>query len=225
MAKVKEKKKALRLRRKGESIKDIARELGVSRGSVSLWCQDIILTKSQKNKLKQKQIIAGAAGRAVGAEANKQKRLQRIILNNKKGTEQIKALSQRDLLLLGLGLYWGEGIKSRSGMAAIVNSDPEVISIGKQWFETCLGVQPADFRPYVYISSMHETRKNKIISFWSHLLRLPQKSFKVIILKDRPKKRYENHEKYYGVIHLRIKKSTELKYRIMGLIRACQTGR
>lgn len=61
MAKVKERNKAIALRKQGQSIKDIARLLGVSKGSVSLWCQDILLTAKQKEVLNNKQIVAGAA--------------------------------------------------------------------------------------------------------------------------------------------------------------------
>lgn len=54
MAKVKEKQQVLLLRRKGESIKDIAKKLYVSKGSVSLWCQEIVLTPKQATVLKKK---------------------------------------------------------------------------------------------------------------------------------------------------------------------------
>ncbi len=38
---------ARRMRKKGESVVQIAKTLGVSKGSVSDWCNDIALTKAQ----------------------------------------------------------------------------------------------------------------------------------------------------------------------------------
>lgn len=79
MSKGKEKLQALQFRRKGESITDIANKLNVSKGVVSLWCQEIVLTTSQKKKLKKKQNEAGHSGRMLGAHMNMQKRLDAIL--------------------------------------------------------------------------------------------------------------------------------------------------
>lgn len=74
MAKFKEKLKAREFRRKGVSIIEIAKKLGVSKGSVSLWCQDIRLTDEQKNKLQAGSIKGGYKGRMIGAEMNRRKK-------------------------------------------------------------------------------------------------------------------------------------------------------
>ena len=52
MAKSKEKLQALRLRRKGESIKKIAKLVKVSVSTASLWCHDVELTDSQIENLR-----------------------------------------------------------------------------------------------------------------------------------------------------------------------------
>lgn len=205
------------------SIKDISRQLGVSKGSVSMWCQDIILTDAQSAVLRQKQVASGNIGRAAGAQMNKQKRLDAINFHKINGKKQIQSLSKRDLMMLGVGLYWGEGVKSRTGVAALVNSDPSVILIGKRWFQECLGVALEEFRPYIYISEIHKNRALAITAFWSSYLDIPEIQFKdIIFLKNRPKKIYENHDVYYGVVSLRIKKGTDLKYKILGLIEGCK---
>ncbi|MCA9361953.1 helix-turn-helix domain-containing protein, partial [Candidatus Kaiserbacteria bacterium] len=71
MSKPAQKKRAIELRRRGQSIKDIAAVLGVSKSSVSAWCQGISLTDKQKEKLQQKQIDAGNVGRQIGANKNR----------------------------------------------------------------------------------------------------------------------------------------------------------
>jgi len=222
MAKVKEKQLALKLRRQGKSIKDIAAKVGVSKGSVSAWCQEVVLTQKQSALLKKKQIAAGDKGRIIGAEMNKKKRLDAIHIHAVAGKEKIGVLSKRDLLMLGIGLYWGEGVKSRNGTASLVNSDPEILLLGKHWFQQCLNVKNIEFNPYVYISETHKSRETEILKYWSEYLDIPKNQFnKIIFLKNRPKKIYENHDSYYGVTSLRIRKGTDMKYRILGLINGC----
>ncbi len=223
MSKSVEREKALSLRKQGMSIKDIATAVGVSKGSVSLWCQVIKLTSKQQLSLKQKQIDAGNRGRVLGAQKNKQKRLDAIEVAKKYGITVIGDLSDRDLMMLGVGLYWGEGVKSRNGQTAIVNSDPRLLKIAKLWLQKSLGVSPSDICPYVYISEQHRTRSKIILEFWSGELKIPIEQFHApIVIKQKPTKRYPNHDFYHGVVALRVIKSTNLKYKIKGLIDACR---
>jgi len=54
MAKPIKKSQALELRKKGKSIKEIARQLEVAKSSVSLWCRDIELAPKQIERLMQR---------------------------------------------------------------------------------------------------------------------------------------------------------------------------
>ena len=51
MAKSLKKIKALKLRQSGMSIKEIASTIGISRSTASVWCREVVLSKSQKEKL------------------------------------------------------------------------------------------------------------------------------------------------------------------------------
>ena len=104
MAKPEKKRKAIILRRQGMSMKEISSLLDVSKGSVSVWCQDVILTDQQTRLLKKKQIESGNEGRQIGANKNKEKRLQAIRLHNENALTEIGILSDRDLFILGIGL-------------------------------------------------------------------------------------------------------------------------
>jgi transposase len=219
MSKSNEKLEALRLRRKGFSIKEIAKQLHVSTGSVSLWCQEVTLTSSQQAVLKRKQNLAGQSGRQKGADMNKAKRIQALSLAESQAERDISTVTQQELFYLGLGIYWGEGVKSRTGQAAVVNSDPRILQVMMRWFMECLSVEKSDFRPYVYISIIHRDRENIIMQYWENVLGLPRNQFKSpIYLTQKPKQKYENHDTYFGVVALRIAKSTYLKYRILALL-------
>ncbi len=222
MAKTKEKLLARKLRLKGRSIKEIAKTLGVSSGSVSIWCEDVLLSPAQRKKLFTKQVKAGHRGRMIGAEANKRKKLENVALQEEIARTMIGTLTKRDRLMLGVGLYWGEGVKARSSGTALVNSDPSVILFARDWFEQ-LGVERSEFNPYIYVSETHKSRESVIQKFWSNFLSIPVSQFnKVIFLKGGRKKTYENHDSYYGVLALRVARGTTLRYKIMGLIKACK---
>lgn len=219
MSKSNEKLESLRLRRKGLSIKEIAKKLNVSPGSVSLWCQGVTLTPAQQVILKRKQILAGHAGRQKGADMNKAKRTQAMADASIKAETDIQKVSNQELFYLGLGIYWGEGVKSRTGQATVVNSDPRILCVMMRWFSECLAVEKSEFRPYVYISIAHKDREEVIMKYWEKILDLPSTQFKSpIYLTQRPKQKYADHDNYYGVVALRVAKSTYLKYRILSLL-------
>ena len=78
MSKSLKKLQARKLRKNGESIKDIAYKLRVSKGSVSVWCRDIKLSSKQTERLRQKMIKSSHIGRMLGTQANKQKKIAKI---------------------------------------------------------------------------------------------------------------------------------------------------
>lgn len=224
MAKSEKRIQARQLRKKGQSIKFIARQLDVSKSTVSVWCGDLVLTQTQKDLLIKNAIDAGCKGRMVGAEMNRRKKQDRIDYNKRLGIEEIGRLTKRDLLLAGIGLYWGEGTKKSA--TALVNSDPNLILFMLRWFRSVMGVRDEMFRPQVFISDIHRPRAQKILAFWSKLLGLPKSQFgNIVFLKRKNKKIYENHDSYYGVMALRVRRGTELKYHILGLIEALSNSK
>ena len=219
MSKSVEKLETIKLRRLGWSIKDIAKNLQVSPGSVSLWCQGIVLTKSQQKYLTAKQTAAGQRGRQMGADMNRAKRASALLEAKQQAIANIKTIASRELFFLGLGIYWGEGVKSRTGQATVVNSNPQILKVMMRWFTECLSVSQSEFRPYVYISTEHINREEIIMKYWTKILKLPRVQFKnPMYVAHQSKQKYENHDNYYGVVALRIAKSTNLKYRILALL-------
>lgn len=56
-------------------------------------------------------IKGGYLGRMAGARMQYMRRLEKEERLKKEGIRRINGLSQRDLLIAGLALYWGEGSK------------------------------------------------------------------------------------------------------------------
>ncbi len=219
MAKSLERIRARELRRKGESVKEIARLLGVSSGTVSIWTRDVPLTAAQRAHLRERQIAAGHKGRMMGAEANKEKKAARIRIAESEAREAIRSLSPEQLFFVGLGLYWGEGAKAESSSSlAVVNSDPRVIVLMIRWFLECYGVERERFMPRVFISDTHRDREEIITEYWATTLAIPRSQFRKMIFLDKGKKIYENRDMYYGVLALRVSKGKDIRYKILAQI-------
>jgi transposase len=219
MAKFNKKLEAQRLRRRGVSINAIAKDLGVSKASASVWCRDLVLSKKQKEILYKNKVRGGLSGRLKGAQVNKEKKEATINLYKKEGKRVVSRVSPREKLLVGTALYWAEG--SKRTKLSFVNSDPQMVLFIYNWFRECLGVNKEDFIVRISINEIHKPRINKVLKFWSDLLQLPKSQFrKTIYIKIKPKKIYENHDIYYGMLALRVRRSSNLLYRIDGLIEA-----
>ncbi|TAK59282.1 hypothetical protein EPO14_00490 [Patescibacteria group bacterium] len=209
---------AIALRRQGESVKDISVKLQVPKSTVSFWVRDIALTEAQRKRLFRKMVLAGHTGRLKGALVNKEKRLRRIEYWNGDAHKNMHLLTPKELFFLGLGLYWGEGVKADKSPMGITNSDYRIILIAMRWFEEFLGISRGNFRPQIFISDTHRDRERLLLAYWSKTLNLPKSQFTKVIFLPRNKKIYENRNMYYGVLALRVLKGTDSKYRILGLI-------
>jgi transposase-like protein len=118
-----EREEARRLRRdEGRSMKEIAKILGVSKSSVSLWVRDIELTAAQhaalqeKNGLHERQVLARAA---MAAKA----RARRLAWQQE---GRRRALAADGRYVAGCMLYWAEGSRNRNRIV-FTNSDPQLV--------------------------------------------------------------------------------------------------
>ncbi len=188
---------------------------------MSLWCSNIVLTRVQQNRLIQNSRTGRVLGSLKGAETNKRKKEDTIKLYESQGVRDISILSDRDILILGIALYWAEG--SKKYKLSFINSDPAMILFMYNWFQKSMGVKKNDLIPRVFINEIHKPRIKKVLAYWSKHLGVPRHQFgNPVFNRVKQKKVYVNHDNYYGMLALRIKHSTHLLYRITGLIRAIQ---
>jgi len=213
------------MRREGASIVVIARELSVSKSSASKWCRDIILTKEQLEVLKQNSERGAKFGQILGAEANKNKRLIAIKAAEMLATNLVKKISQRELLLIATALYWCEGSKSdRTSGFIFVNSDPDMVNLMKEFLVRNLKIPTENIICSIQINKMHQERIDTVLSFWKNLLKLPSNQFRrPYYVKTKVSKVYENYDHYYGICRLMVRKGMNLKYRMLGLIKAIKS--
>ncbi len=216
MAKSKERNLARKLRKIGRSIKAIAKQLHVSASTVSIWCRDIILTARQIQRLTEQQRLAGYAGRLKGAQMQKDRRLALIQKFRVSGIKDIGSLNRRDLFILGLGIYAGEGFKY-GNKAGFSNSDPIIVKVMLRWFREICNVYEDLFVCEVGINEMHRHRVTKVVKFWSKITGISTQQFwKTSLKKVKSEKIYENADEHFGTLAVRVRKSAELEYKILG---------
>lgn len=218
MAKSRERLLARELRKKGESIREIAKQLSVSKGSASLWCRDIILSKSQVEKLLTRENVGGAIGRMKAWEWHREEKRRRFARLHKIGYGEVRVSNNNDLFLLGLAIYWSEGSKN-DGRVLLTNSDPYMIRLYVRWLKECFGILPSQITCRVTINELHSDRREEIEKYWGEVVNLPLTQFtKTTTIHSKWTKLYENRKTYYGVLAVHVQKSTDLSYRVMGSI-------
>jgi len=165
--------RAIKLRKKGKSYKEILKEVKVSKGTLSVWLRDVPLTKQQKDRL---YITLKQRGAYRAAKARQQARIDRteeIIIEAKR---EAKYLIKNPLFLAGLMLYWAEGDKSDEvELVKFSNSDSKMIEFIMRWFREICEVPEEKFKVCVHAHSLH--CRKEIESFWSKVTGVPSKQF------------------------------------------------
>lgn len=215
----KERKKVIRLRQEGRSIKEIAKMLNLSSSTVSLWTRNIVLSPSQKQKLIERVFNALQNGRKKAQDAKKKIRdeQKRKIINE--ALKNLGKISKRDLFIIGIALYWGEGFKkdSRLGFA---NSDPGMIMLFLNWL-IINSVSEKDIRLRVGLNISHKNRIKAVEKYWSEQTKIPLTQFqKPFFQKFTWKKEFPNPEKYFGVLRIRANNQGPLFIKIQAWIEA-----
>ena len=209
---------ARKLRKRGISVKKIAQFLKVSKSSASLWVRDIILTVEQLEDLTRSKLKGGELGRLRGALIQKKRRLKLIEDSKTLGLEMLANLSERELLIAGLALYWGEGRK-KNRRVGFCNSDPRMIKFYIHWLQSCFNVKLEDLRGYIGINGIHLERESIVKQYWSELTSIPLSQFrKTYFKKAANKKVYENFNEHYGTLSIEVVQPAPIYYKIMGLI-------
>ncbi len=222
MAKSIKKNIALRLRKRGESIKAIAKRLKVSKSSVSFWCRDIKLTLNQIEVLHRRMVKGGYRGRLKGARLQYEQRLKRVEEGREEGKGRVGTSSDRDLLIAGAALYWAEGQrKGTKSEVRFCNSDPNMVKFIIEWFRKSWGIEKDRLTLRIGINKIHKDRISEVEDYWSRTTGIPKKQFrKTTFIKTKNKKIYDNFSIHYGTIKIRIIKPGNLYNRIIGLIEA-----
>lgn len=187
---------AFSLRRRGYSYNIISARTGISKSTLSDWLSKIDYFPNEEVKKR-----IGRA-RTAAAVAQRQKKLQSIEKANTMAVGDIGSVSKRDLLMLGLGVYIGEG--SKTGRSTrIVNSNPLIINLVLKWFREIFGVTTGNFKVRIHLypdNNIEET-----LHYWSLQLDLPLEQFQPTQIDTRTgKKMFKRGKLPYGTAHVTV---------------------
>ena len=218
MAKSKEKLRARDLRQKGESIKEIAKILKVSPGSVSVWCRDIELTPSQVKILQKRMLDVNYGNRLRYIRRIKESLNEKIIKLKKEGINEIGKLSEREIFLIGIALYWAEGFKKDHQMG-FATSDIKMAKFFLHWLNKAFKITSKDLILRVTANISYKNNVDSLEKYWSNELNIIQNQFsKPFFQKTVWKKEYENKDEYHGIIRIKVRRSVDLLRKIYGYI-------
>ncbi|WP_086694656.1 hypothetical protein [Streptomyces recifensis] len=204
---------ARELRRQGCTYDQIEAALGCSRSSVSLWVRD--LPKPERKRSPEE---AAAISRK-GWEEKLRIRDEERRRTKDEARRRVGALTDRELFLVGVGLYWAEGAKDkpydRREHVTFVNSDPGMITTFLAWLDL-LDVERERLRFTVMI---HETADVPGAErFWAEVVDADRAAFnKTSLKKHNPKTvRRNTGDSYRGCLVIKVLKSADLYRRIEG---------
>lgn len=165
---------AREMRSRGKSYGEIIHTLKLSKSTVSDWCHDVLLTKSQLDRLYKSKKSGGLKGSVIAAKNKQEKRIKETEKLFNQGKKEIGALSKRDRLLAGIAFYASEGTKSDKG-CSVANSDPAIIKFMVDWFREFGLVPQEKFYGAIWL---HEgLNEDKAKRFWSKQTRIPLDHF------------------------------------------------
>lgn len=195
--KLEEKRVATKLRKRGYSINEINKKLGISKGTLSLWLRGVTLSKNAQKRInlrltngQRKAAIARHLKRV--ASQGKQKTISEGIVTDVLLTKNTKKV------ICSL-IYWCEGNKSEKDLVFFTNSDPGLISIFLSLMRTSFDLDEAKFRVCMHLHAYHNEQRQ--LQFWSKVTKISVAQFLKTYRKEHTSKRIRDG--YQGCVQVR----------------------
>lgn len=171
-----EKEKAIRLRKKGKSIRDIEKTLGIRRSTLSGWLHNIELSESQKQRLHKEWLNALVKARFWAAQSHRNERLKRVgkIKEGVKGFVSGITINKTLGEIIFAIFYLAEGTKKENAMV-VANSNPNVLKSFLNLFRYLYKPEESKFRCCLHLRGDQSEKQLK--DFWSQLLSVPESQF------------------------------------------------
>ena len=151
------KMKARRLRAAGRSLKAIAAKLNIAKSTASLWLRDMPLG-----------LVGGNGGDPDLGNKSHQRAVLRLKLWRQEASQLWTIYSKQPFFFMGLGLYWGEGAKTKA--LSISNSDPDLL---RCWVAWCRKYLPEGLRQIVRVIAHADVDQQRARRFWSRVTGYP----------------------------------------------------
>ncbi len=207
-AKDADRERARILRLNGQTYKQIQAALGVSKSTLSMWLRD--LPHPEPNRAAH----AAHMHRVRSVRTNELRTVQKA-----EAYAEVGSISDRELMLLGVALYWAEGAKdkpySRRETVDFINSDPGMIRLFLRWLDL-MGVSHERRR---YRVSIHESGDVAAAEeHWRSVIGRPDVEFCPVTLKRHNPRtvRKQIGDDYHGCLNVKVLQSSSIYRRVDG---------
>lgn len=207
MTKLLIRQKALELRKSGESYSRIKSVLGVSKSTLTRWLSNFPLTKEQIDNFRGKSEVRIQKYKQT-MQTKREARFSQIYTDEK---ARLLPITRRELYVLGLFLYWGEGKKVDNYTVSLNNTDPEMIKFFLYWLIHGLGISKKLIK--VSLQLYQDMNITQSLDFWSKTIGISIKQFTKPYIKKSKRLDIDQKGFGHGTCGLYVY-SAELKYKV-----------
>ncbi|MDX3226041.1 hypothetical protein [Streptomyces sp. ME19-01-6] len=206
--------KAREMRLRGMTYDQIQVELGCSKSSISLWVRDLPKPERPPRTREEASKIAKR-----GWEATMRRREIERQQTKFAAAQEIGEMTDRELFLVGVGLYWSEGTKCKAHRleerVTFINSDADMIRLYVAWLRL-LKVEPERLQYRVMIHESADAADAE--HYWADVVGVQVTDLeRTSLKKHNPKTARKNvGEAYHGCLVVRVLRGADLYRRIEG---------
>jgi transposase len=222
-----ERKKCIELRKMGESLRYIAKTVGVAKSSVTRWVKDVKLTEEQRKNLYKKRY---------GLQKKKEKKEKQVghevwSSMRRKVREEMQEVGRQKFLkegkeyAFGCALFWAEGSKDRNS-TILVNSDEDMLLFFAKFLRKYFNVKSDQITIKLQYYDNGDLTVDDIIKYWCDKLDVTPDNF----IKPTLRNKYytNNNIKYiYGIPTIQVN-NTNITQQLYGSIKEmtnCKTDK
>ena len=197
------KDQAIDLRKRGYSYGYISERTGKAKSTLYHWLANVPYTPNKYT------LTTIGEARARSGQTMARQKLESINKAKRDASKEIGILSKRDIFMLGIALYIGEGTKSHD-IVRVINSNPAVIRLAVKWFKESLSLKNENFSLRIHLYPDNDIKQS--ISFWSKQTGIPKNQFSKTQIDTRSSKKISKRGKLpYGTAHLSVKSTEDVK--------------
>lgn len=197
--------RAREMRAEAATLREICEELGCSKSSASKWTQGVEFTPKPRSR-------GNSVTRPHPLHLRK---LDEIEECRQWAITTVGDLSDRDLLMAGIGLYAGDGAKAGTAVK-FANNDPDLVGVFCRWLRLFFEIDETRLRVQLYLHDGLDL--GSAIDHWSDITAIPRRQFtKPYRATPDATIRHSKHE--FGCAHVRYS-CVRTHRKILGLLDA-----
>ena len=165
------------MRKRGMSIRDIEKRLGITKSTLHYWFRDINISEHHSQRLKKRADTALFKARVEAVKWHNAQKAARLQMASDEALATLAHIDMTSDAILELSLallYLGEGMK-KSGVTAMGNSDPLILKFFVAMLRRLYEVPIHDMKCEIHLRADQDPKKIK--RYWSRMLGIPASNF------------------------------------------------